>query len=571
MTLNEAQAIVNSGADGPQAGKHFLVCTFEPLHLETFLEAHLIRRLGGPVKIETGLYGDFTGNILLAEKSDATSASVVLEWESLDPRLGLRASGGWGSAVKEDIVSSCRARLAQAASGIRALALRMPVAVGRPHLPIPPIGHTIAAQQSFFELELERLIAEFLAGIAVLPGVRIARPVAGGSNALDARMELLAGFPYTVKFASELADALVEILFPPAPKKGLITDADDTLWSGIAGEVGPENVTWSQEHRTQTYALYQQMLGHLSSCGVLLSVCSKNDPETVEKALARKDLLLAAESFFPVRVNWGPKSVSVSEILNVWNIAADDVVFVDDNEMELEEVRRKHPGITTLKFDGRNPAALWALLENLRNLFGKPTLTEEDRLRQASIRSSAQIELAGEAAGNPEFLRTLNGTVTLAWAVAGADKRPLELVNKTNQFNLNGVRISEGEWQQLVRDPSTVVAVGSYEDKFGPLGKVAVVVGRQTGDTVELKHWVMSCRAFSRRLEHHMLDEIFRKTGARRIEMAFVPTERNRPLREYFEAIGIPVNGGVTAITLGEWEERRGILPHRTIDVAESI
>ena len=134
--------------------------------------------------------------------------------------------------------------------------------------------------------------------------------------------------------------------------------------------------------------------------------------------------------------------------LKTWNIAADAVVFVDDNPMELEEVRRTHPGITCLRFPTKDAAAVWNLLGELRDLFGKPVLTEEDRLRQASIRASAQIQEMTENAASPEFLRTLQGTVTLDWSVDSSDKRPLDLINKTNQFNLNGLRIGEGEWHR---------------------------------------------------------------------------------------------------------------------------
>ena len=120
--------------------------------------------------------------------------------------------------------------------------------------------------------------------------------------------------------------------------------------------------------------------------------------------------------------------------------------------MELEEVQRTHPGITCLRFPTKDAAAVWNLLGELRDLFGKPVLTEEDRLRQSSIRASAQIQELTEGAASPEFLGTLQGTVTIDWGVDSSDKRPLELINKTNQFNLNGVRIEEGEWRRRLED-----------------------------------------------------------------------------------------------------------------------
>ncbi len=451
----------------------------------------------------------------------------------------------------------------------------MPVAVAGPILPLPPIGNTIRAQRSVLELELEQQLAAFLLRISRFPGVRIVdgprtEPLIPSPARFDAGMELLAGFPYTLPFAAELAKSLVDVLHQRAPKKGLITDLDETFWSGIVGEVGVDGVSWSQENHTQTHGLYQQMLGHLAACGVLLAVCSKNELTTVEAALARKDLLLDSASLFPVCAGWGTKSASVGQILRTWNIGADAVVFVDDNPMELAEVQQAFPGITALQFRGKSPAQVWNLLGELRDLFGKPHLTEEDAFRQLSIRTSAQIEELGEEAATPEFLQSLQGAVTVSWRVESSDKRPLELINKTNQFNLNGLRIEEGEWQRRMDDSNTILAVVSYRDKFGPLGKIAVVLGHKTGEKVAISHWVMSCRAFSRRIEHHTLDWFFRHSNAEEVEFAFQVTEKNQPLRKFFEAIGVrPGPDGTHRITRAQFLSQCGPLPHHIPEIEQ--
>ena len=151
-----------------------------------------------------------------------------------------------------------------------------------------------------------------------------------------------------------------------------------------------------------------------------------------------------------------------------------------------------------------------------------------------------------------------------------ADKRPLELINKTNQFNLNGLRIGESEWQRLLERKDTILAVVSYQDKFGPLGKVAVLLGSQLGSKVRVSHWVMSCRAFSRRIEHHMLDALFRHTKAEEIEFAFEKTERNQPLQEFFRALGVSRDGeGTHRILRADFLDRCGTLPHEVSNLTE--
>jgi FkbH-like protein len=299
-------------------------------------------------------------------------------------------------------------------------------------------------------------------------------------------------------------------------------------------------------------------------------VCSKNELATVETALARKDIFLDRASLFPVCAGWGPKSTSVGQILRAWNIGEDAVVFVDDNPMELAEVQRMYPALTCRQFRGKSPAHVWNLLGELRDLFGKPVLTEEDSLRQASIRASAQIQELGENTVTPEFLRSLEGTLTVSWRVETTDKRPLDLINKTNQFNLNGLRIDEGEWLRSLDDPNTILAVISYRDKFGPLGKIAVAAGSQIGGKVKISHWVMSCRAFSRRIEHHTLDCLFRRSAAEEIEFAFQVTERNQPLQNFFETIGVrPGPDGSLGIRRAAFLSQCGCLPHHISEVEQ--
>ncbi len=572
MTLNEALALINSRNAATPVTPHWLVCGFEPLHLATLLRGHLLERLPGQVELRSGVYGDIFGNLESAVASDAIAAAVVIEWPDLNPLLGLRASGGWAEDAKDSIVATVQKRLALLEDRLGSLGTRMPVAVAPPNLPCPPIGGTPPDQQSRFELELNCSVDSFLLRVSHLPGVRIARrPDASRTDAaLDSRMELIAGFPYTLPFADSLASSIAAVLWPSSPRKGLITDLDDTLWRGIVGEVGPDAVTWSQEAHTQTHGLYQQMLGYLASSGVLVGISSKNDPHTVRTALAREDLFVAPDTFFPVEVGWGPKSASVARILETWNISADSVVFIDDSPMEIEEVRSNHPGITGLHFDGKDPRKVWTLLQTLRTLFGRPAFSDEDKLRQASIRSSTEIGelVANVPAGSPQFLRELQGSVTLAWQVPLHDNRAFELVNKTNQFNLNGRRISEGAWRRDLEDSAGVILVLSYADRFGPLGRIAVLKGSRHGDTVHVTHWVMSCRAFSRRLEYHALDGLFRQTGATAVTFDYEATERNGPLREFFHAIGIAVDApGTVGISREEFAAGEFVLPHTIIDL----
>ncbi len=570
MTLAEALALIRRQTEQGRKRQIFLACGFEPLHLRTFLQAHIAGRFPGEtLTLPTGLYGDLEGTLATAEHSQSEAAAVVIEWSDLDSRLGLRSAGGWSLSVQPDIVANCRDRFGRLLGLLEALALRMPIALAPPTLPISRFGHAPGWQAGVNELELRRLLAAFLAdaarltNVSVLNTARLDELSAIGSR-LDPLMELKAGFPYKPGHASVLAGQIVETLFPPSPMKGLITDLDETFWSGIVGEIGPGAVTWTLSEHSQIHGLYQQTLRHLSELGVLLAIASKNETAVVEEALRREDLYIPARAFYPVRANWRPKSRNIGEILQAWNIGAESAVFVDDSAMELDEVRTAFPSMTCLRFPKNDTAKALALFQELRDLFGKPVVNVEDTLRQASIRAREGFHAAAEGSDSARFVESLNGRVTFDTRKNAANRRLLELINKTNQFNVNGVRLSEGEWMEHLRDQDGFVAGIGYEDKFGPLGTIGVVAGRRSGGDVEVTSWVLSCRAFSRKIEHHMLDFVFRQWNPAAIRFALRPTERNLPLRQYLKSAGVEENGDAGALLSRErfYSQLDG-LPHQ--------
>jgi FkbH-like protein len=576
LTLQEALGIINVHRQEAARRRISLVCGFEPLHLSTFLQARAMQRFPGErVEVSTGIYDDLAGNIARAKANNSGAVAIVVEWQDLDPRLGVRAAGGWSSAVQRDIEKTVAARFEQFAAAIQDVAAESPVVLAGPALPLPPLGHTVPQQSSRFELHLQQEAAAFLYQMSEIPGVRVAHPRTTPLNErLDAKMALLAGFPYSLRFADDLASVIVDLLYPAGAKKGLIVDLDDTLWRGILGEAGVDGVSWHQEHHSQVHALLQQMLGQLAENGVLLAIASKNDAALVQQALQRPDLLLPADAFFPVVANWDRKSVAVGQILEAWNVLPDSVVFVDDNPMELSEVQSVYPAVTGLRFTPQDPAAVWTLLNTLRELFGKAEVHAEDKLRASSIRAGAAVRIAARDAGSgkvgssTEFLASLAGRVSIDYRQASADKRSLELINKTNQFNLNGIRITEGEWLEALRADTTIVAAGSYQDKFGPLGKIAVLLGKRQGDDILVTSWVMSCRAFSRRIEHHLLESLFQKFGVAGLQFDFRPTERNQPLQDFLREAGAQFpEQGLVRISRADFQGRHE-LPHEVTELS---
>ena len=430
-------------------------------------------------------------------------------------------------------------------AGIEQLAERVPVVISTPALPPAPVSFAPPQLADVAFWEMESAIASWALRLAANDRVRILNArwldgVSAPSSRADYKSDLATGFPYQVGHADVLASSLVALLAPAVPAKGLITDLDDTFWLGLVGEVGVEGVHWTLDEKAQVHGLYQQLLQSLLDSGVLVGVASKNEANLVAQAFERKDLLVDTKSLFPVHVNWGPKSKSVEKILAAWNIGADSVVFIDDSPMEVAEVMAAFPQIQGIVFPKNDPAAVVALLSDLRRRFGKTTISEEDALRVRSLRASPGAEhdeARVPGASLDEFLQSADAVIRIDCTNPPRDSRALELVNKTNQFNLNGTRYTEAEWQAELQRDGSLLSVVSYEDRFGPLGRIAVFSGVVAGGDLTLKTWVMSCRAFSRRIEHACLKYLLDQPGIERVIFDFKPTPRNGPLQEFLREV----------------------------------
>ncbi|MGI8919464.1 MAG: HAD-IIIC family phosphatase, partial [Pyrinomonadaceae bacterium] len=408
MKLIEALGIISNKPDGEPLRVN-LVCGFTPLHLQTFLHAELqLLFPDRPIEITTGLYGDIAGTLKDAKDKTLDSVALALEWEDLDARLGTRRLGGWHARNIENILESTQLRMSQIERLLVELSGTIPVIVSLPTLQLPPLFVTSGSQMSSAESILRAQVASFVSSLARHSRIRlvneqrlhIASPFAAR---LSVKSDWTSGFPYSIPHASALAGLMARLIHNPAPKKGIISDLDNTLWSGIVGEVGADQIHWDLDHHSQAHGLYQQLLQLLAEEGVLVAVASKNDPSVVEQAFQRDDLLLSNQSVFPMEVSWGSKSKAVARILSTWNIGPESVVFVDDSPLELAEVKAHYPQIHCLQFHGDETVC--DLLSNLRDLFGKSTISSEDELRLASIRSNAAMErAAGDDEGFSEAL-----------------------------------------------------------------------------------------------------------------------------------------------------------------------
>jgi FkbH-like protein len=527
-----------------------LAVGFTPLHLATFLAAHLRSRLQDrAAAVQAGPYGDLVEALGSGAGGDALA--VVVEWPDLDPRLDLRRPG---PALEEaDLLAGVAARARRLRASLEAAARSRSVAALLPTLPLAPRVSPLADRLTRVEAKLQEEVAS-LASSLLEAGVRVGR-LASDETGWDVESHLAFDFPYTLAHASRVAEALAALLAPAARRKALVTDLDGTLWHGILGDDGVRGVSWDHEGKALRHALYQELLRDLSDRGVLLAALSKNDSALVAEALAaRDDLILPAERLSPRVASWEPKSSGLARILEALHIGAGDVVVVDDSPMELAELQAAYPDLETIRFPPRDRDLL-PFLRRLQDLLAKEAVTAEDGIRARSLASAPQ-DFSVEG-----FLEAAEARLAIDFSPEPDDPRALELVNKTNQFHLNGRRYTDAEWR--ASEPGRTLLVAGYEDKYGPLGRIGVARAELRGKALHVDVLVLSCRAFSRRVEHQMVAQLLLRTGAESLVFDYERTPRNGPVGLFLASLaGAPVEGPLE-IAAAAFRKRCPPLYHR--------
>ena len=323
-------------------------------------------------------------------------------------------------------------------------------------------------------------------------------------------------------------------------KKALALDLDNTLWGGVVGDDGPENLELGTETAVgQGYAEFQQYLKDLGRTGVLLNVISKNEPANAKAGLAHPQMVLKKDDFVSVKANWEPKSENLVQMAEELALLPEAFVFVDDNPAEREIVRQQGPGAAV---PGIGQVENYVSALDHGGWFEAVQLSGDDLRRNAMYRENAQrAQLQSRFTDYGAYLDSLEmkGTIRPFEPVYMA--RIAQLTNKSNQFNLTTRRYTQEEIERTAADPAFITRYGKLEDRFGDNGVVAVSIGEVKGDVLELVLWLMSCRVLKRDMEFAMMDEMAaaaRTRGVRVIRGLYRPTAKNGMVRDFYKTQG---------------------------------
>lgn len=347
----------------------------------------------------------------------------------------------------------------------------------------------------------------------------------------------LAALPALARHTAALLAAQVGL-----SNKVLVLDLDNTLWGGTIGDDGLDNIVLgSGSADGEAFVAFQRFCKALSERGILLAVCSKNDDHTARLPFREHPAMHLQESDISAFVaNWEPKPANLRSIAATLNVGIDSLVFVDDHPGEREVVRQLLPEVEVIPMPTEPADFISAVAGSL--LFESTSITKEDRQRTSLYKARAATEqLRATTSSLDGFYRSLEMAAIIEDVSPVDLPRVVQLLGKTNQFNLTTRRHGKEMVQRFMDDPTVVAKSVRLSDRFADHGLISVVIAREDAGTLDIDTWVMSCRVIGRTLERSVLAVLIaeaQRRGMTSIRGTYLPTERNGLVAGLYEELG---------------------------------
>lgn len=324
-------------------------------------------------------------------------------------------------------------------------------------------------------------------------------------------------------------------------KKAFALDLDNTLWGGVVGDDGAENLKIGLETSSgQIYSEFQEYLKAHRQLGVILNVISKNESDNALAGLNHPDMTLKLDDFIIIKANWEPKSKNLIDIAQTLSLTPDSFVFVDDNPAEREIIRQQVENATVPEV-GDKPENYIRAVDKM-GYFEVTVVSADDAYREKMYHENAERAKAEFSFTDyDEYLSSLEMRAEIRAFIPTYFSRIAQLSNKSNQFNLTTKRYTQAEIERIATDDSYITLYGKLSDKFGDNGVVSVVIGHVRNGIVDVELWIMSCRVLKRGMEFAMMDKLVdecRKRNVKKIIGHYYPTVKNGMVKDFYENMG---------------------------------
>ncbi len=319
-------------------------------------------------------------------------------------------------------------------------------------------------------------------------------------------------------------------------KKCLVLDLDNTLWGGVVGEDGIDNLALSLQAPGNSFLAFQQAILDYYNRGIILAINSRNNPEDAWNVIRNHpNMILKEHHFAASRINWNDKAQNIKELAEELNIGLDSMIFLDDDPTNRQLVRALVPEVETPELPA-DPREYTKFLHS-QNYFNLDVLTDEDKMRgNLYVTERLRKEQEKQFENKEDFLQSLNLELSIFEDDDSCIPRLAQLTEKTNQFNILKHPLTEEEIREYIKSKDHKIFHGQLQDAFGDYGVVVFALVDIKKDVWHIRSMLMSCRVFGRDVEEAFLGEIIKrahKEGAKQITIAFAESEKNAPAKEF--------------------------------------
>lgn len=371
-----------------------------------------------------------------------------------------------------------------------------------------------------------------------------------GEKSFSPRLWYMSKTRYSVDLFKEAAaeiKAAMRALTGQA-KKLIVVDLDDTLWGGIVGDVGWQEVRLGGHDAIgEAFRDFQLALKSLQRRGILLGIVSKNEEGAALEAIrSHPEMVLQLDDFAGWRINWRDKAENISELVSELNLGLQSVVFIDDNPVERDRVREALGEVLVPDWPP-TPLEFKAALQRLR-CFDQAQISAEDRERSGMYATERKRrEVFANAGSVDAWLQTLETRVVVESVSRANLERATQLLNKTNQMNLSTRRLMKEEIWDWAQRPENTFLVFRVVDKYGDYGLVGIgSLNSAAGAEATITDFILSCRVMGRKVEEtmlHVLSTRAKSSGAAKLRACYLPTTKNQPCLRFLESAGLQRNG----------------------------
>lgn len=366
----------------------------------------------------------------------------------------------------------------------------------------------------------------------------------GYENSVDLKFWYLARISFSAEMTARLANLYLPVFreLTGKKKKCLAVDLDNTMWGGIIGEDGLDNVQLSHDYPGNVFLDFQKNLLRLYHQGIILAICSKNNFNDAKEVFEKKpEMVISWDHFAVHKINWQDKSSNLIEIAEELNIGLDAVCFIDDNLSECEYVNLVLPEVLTFNVP-KDLTQYNRSFSRFCSVFQGIDITEEDKKRNLMYADNKKREKHRRSAANlDDFLSSLNMVAYIKKIGRSNLSRSLQLLHKTNQFNLTTRRHDEAFLMNAMENKNWYNYAVSLTDKFGDNGQIGVILIEVIEQVARIDTFLLSCRILGRNLENELLAFIAKEmiaVGVESIIGEFIPSKKNELAKKFYLQAG---------------------------------